>query len=376
MKQITRRISVLIILALLFATLSGCRANQPPDPDPNGGGEHPEPAISEELAGLLPQEDGYEWIYSGFAEYGHMMSLNSITETEGRRTYLISGRVSDSSGGEAPRDFSFTISYVVDEDSLVQVKTEKAMLDSKYDQLTLLKTPLAAGTSWQEQVTDKEGNQATMIGKITEVINEDGKKIYTVRYQEQNSAYWEERVIKEGAGIQSFERLMDLGDELITVGYYLFIPSSGPGSDPDPEPDPTYEYSLSLYFQLPDGSGVRREKRVVTMTDLGVARRAMIELIAGPQTASLGRAVPQETKLLGIRVEGSICYVDFSSELRDNHWGGTTGELLTIAAIVNTLTEFSSIDKVQILIEGQTGASIAGHVVLIEPIGRMNQIIR
>ncbi|MDW7685054.1 MAG: GerMN domain-containing protein [Bacillota bacterium] len=381
MEQITKKISVFILLTLLVVALSGCTASEPdPDPDPNGGNNPPpEPVVSEELAGLLPEEEGYEWVYNGFAEYGHIMSLDSITESEGKRTYRISGEVSDPSGGEAEQDFSLTVSYVVDEDSLVQVKTEEAMLDSKFDQLTLLKTPLTVGTSWQEQVTDKEGNQATISGKITEVKEEDAKKIYTVRYEEQNSAYWEERVIKEGAGIQSFERLMDLGDEPFTVGYYLFVPSSGPGPEPEPEPEPEpdpYEYSLSLYFPLSDGSGVRQEKRVVTMTDLGVAGRAINELIAGPQTASLGRAVPEETELLGIRIEDGICYVDFSSEIRDNHWGGTTGESLTIAAIVNTLTEFSSVNEVQILIEGQTGASIAGHVELSEPIGRMSGMIK
>lgn len=375
MKQVTKKISIFIVLILLFAAFSGCTSNEPdPDPDPNGNnGLPPDPVVSEELAGLLPQEEGYEWIYSGFAEYGHTMSLDSITETGGRRTYLISGEVSDPSGGEAQLDFSFTLSYVVDEDSLVQIKTEEAMLDSRFDQLTLIKTPLVAGTSWQEQVTDDTGNQATITGRITAVNAEEEQKVYTVRYEEQNSDYWEERVIKEGAGIQSFERLMDLGDEPFTVGYYLYIPSSGP--DPDPEPEP-FEYNLSLYFPLPDGSGVRQERRVVTMTDLGVARRAMNELIAGPQSESLRRAVPQETRLLGIRIEAGICYVDFSRELRDNHPGGTTGESLTIAAIVNTLTGFSSINEVQILIEGQTGASIAGHIELNEPIGRMNEAIR
>jgi hypothetical protein len=364
MMQVIKKISVFMLLTILLAALSGCTAIEP---DPT-----PDPAVSEELAGLLPQEEGYEWSYSGFAEYGHTMVLDSITEMEGKRTYLISGEVSDPSGGEAQHDFSIAISYIVDEDSLVQAKTEEAMLDSKFDQLTLIKTPLAAGTSWHEQVTDNEGNQTTIAGKITEVNEEDDIKILTVRYEEENSEYWEERIIKEGAGIQSFERLMELGEEPFTVGYYIFDPSTDTDTDPEPE---TFEYNLNLYFPLPDGSGVRQEKRVVTMTDLGVARRAMNELIDGPQSQSLGRAVPQETRLLGIRIESGICYVDFSSELRDDHWGGTSGESLTIAAIVNTLTEFPSIDEVQILIEGQIGASIAGHIELSEPIGRIEDMI-
>ncbi|EEG78862.1 GerMN domain-containing protein [Dethiobacter alkaliphilus] len=374
MNKVTKRISVFITLALLFAVLSGCRVNGPdPDPEPIGDNDiPPPPAVSEELAGLLPQQEGFEWHYSGFAEYGHTMSLDSVTEMEGQRKYHISGEVYDASDGESQLEFSLLISYIVDEDSMVQVKTEEAMLDSKFDRLTLIKTPLAAGTSWQEQVTDKEGNEAAITGMITGVNIEDGIKVYTVRHEEQNSQYWEERVIKEGAGIQSFERLMDFGDDPFTAGYYIFIPATDPNPEPNREP---FEYSLNLYFFLPDGSGVRLERRVVTMTDLGVARRAMNELIAGPQSEYLGRSVPQETRLLGIRIEDGICYVDFSSELRDNHPGGSLGELLTIASIVNTLTEFSSIDQVQILIEGQIGESIGGHVELYEPIGRMEHNI-
>ena len=367
MKRFVFHVSFSIIILLVAAAVTGCITKKP-DPDPNNLPPD-NPTVSEELSELLPDEEGYEWIYSGFAEYGHSMILDSITEKEGKRTYQITGEVFDPSGGEAQKDFFLTVLYVIDEDSLVQVKTEETMLDSRFDQLTLMKTPLMAGTSWQEQVTDKDGNQATITGTITQVKVEAAKKTYTVRYEEQNSIYWEERVFKEGMGIQSFERLMDLGEEPFTAGYYLFNPT-------DSEPDPTREYSLNLYFPLPDGTGVRQEARVVMLSDLGVAKRAISELIAGPTSPNLGLAVPPETKLLGIRVEDGICYVDFSSELRDNHWGGTTGESLTIAAIVNTLTEFSSIDKVQILIEGEKGATIGGHVILDEPVSRMSKMIK
>jgi germination protein M len=46
-----------------------------------------------------------------------------------------------------------------------------------------------------------------------------------------------------------------------------------------------------------------------------------------------------------------------------------------IAAIVNTLTEFPDIDQVQILLHGQTDASLGGHFILDEHFRRQENMI-
>ena len=67
--------------------------------------------------------------------------------------------------------------------------------------------------------------------------------------------------------------------------------------------------------------------------------------------------------------------VDFSKELKTKHWGGSTGESMTIMSIVNSLTELPGIEKVQILIEGQKEDTLAGHWDLSSPISRDESII-
>ena len=63
----------------------------------------------EALSQLLPSVPGYQWIYNGFAEYDHTMTLNVITDETDGRTYQSSGMVGDPSGGESTADRSITL---------------------------------------------------------------------------------------------------------------------------------------------------------------------------------------------------------------------------------------------------------------------------
>ena len=64
-------------------------------------------------------------------------------------------------------------------------------------------------------------------------------------------------------------------------------------------------------------------------------------------------------------------YVDLSPELRQNHPGGTTNEILTVYAIVSALTtNLPAVTGVQILIDGKEVDTLAGHLDLRRPIER------
>jgi len=66
--------------------------------------------------------------------------------------------------------------------------------------------------------------------------------------------------------------------------------------------------------------------------------------------------------------------VNFSREFIDNHWGGSAGELLTLGSIANTLTEFPTIQKVMILVDGNAGETL-GNILLDQPLERMPDMI-
>lgn len=86
--------------------------------------------------------------------------------------------------------------------------------------------------------------------------------------------------------------------------------------------------------------------------------------------------IPKGTKLLGISLKEGIAYVNFSEEFKKNHPGGSLGELLTVYSIVNTLTEFPEVKKVQILINGAVLETLVGHIDLTSPLERDLSIVK
>ena len=103
----------------------------------------------------------------------------------------------------------------------------------------------------------------------------------------------------------------------------------------------------------------------------------MKELMKGPETPGLtGLTIPKEARLLSVEVKDEIAYVNFSRELIEKHVGGSTGEMMTIVPIVNSLTELPGIKKVQFLVEGQKEKTLAGHVIFDEPFERSEDWIK
>lgn len=308
------------------------------------------------LSALLPDRTGYSWIYNGFAEYGHTMTLDEIIDTQTQRIYKISGEVEDMSGGEGDINGDLSIRYILMGNTLIQEKSEQRMLDSKFNRLTLIKTPLVAGTTWTETLLDKNGNAAKVDSIIKKVeIVEGGKKQYTVYYDDVNSEYYEERLIREGVGVVSVEKLLELSDMSFSAGYFLHLSGL------------LNEMPLILYFPNSLADQVYPETRNLLVVDGGVARAAVQGLIWGPQTPGLLPSIPEGTVLLDISINSGICTVDFSKEFIENHSGGSAGELITLTSIIKTLTQFETIDSVQILVEGKTGATL-GNIILDKPL--------
>ena len=62
--------------------------------------------------------------------------------------------------------------------------------------------------------------------------------------------------------------------------------------------------------------------------------------------------IPKDTKLLSAKVQDKIAYLNFNEAFRFNTFG-QEGSIAQIEQIVFTATEFSTVDKVQFLIEGK-----------------------
>lgn len=177
--------------------------------------------FSEELDGFLPGK-GFTWIYNGFAEYVQKMSVTDIYVTNSKKIYKVSGEVLDMSSGESSLDFSLTINYMVDYDSIVQEKIEEVMMDSEYDRITLLKLPIEEGATWTEKVTSSDGKKDEIEATMVEVIGNKPSRTIRIEYKSKNGGYTEKRSIQEGIGVVKFDKSVNYGDEKFDLGYTLF----------------------------------------------------------------------------------------------------------------------------------------------------------
>lgn len=131
--------------------------------------------------------------------------------------------------------------------------------------------------------------------------------------------------------------------------------------------------NVKLYFATKDGMALKIEERKIKGD---IIKGSLEALIAGPTKPGLVATIPEGVKVLNINITEKLCVVNFNEKLVTNHWGGSTGELLTIYSIVNTLTQFSNIDQVQILIEGQKIETLAGHMILDESLKANKELVQ
>ena len=135
------------------------------------------------------------------------------------------------------------------------------------------------------------------------------------------------------------------------------------------------ESEITLYFSDENAQYLVPEKRKINLTDYPEIL-AIEELIKGPKISNLYPTIPKTTKVNGVYISDRVAYIDLSSEIIKDHPGGSTGELLTVYSIVMTLTSFPDIDRVQLLVDGNSGETLVGHVDTTIPLERDDQWLK
>jgi len=136
---------------------------------------------------------------------------------------------------------------------------------------------------------------------------------------------------------------------------------------------------INLFFpaKVQDGLLEAEPRKIYSSDQVAIeARQIIAELIAGSR-ADRDAALPIETKLREVFITDSgLAVVDLTKEASSNHPGGLTEELMSIHAIVKSLTEnLSTVAAVQILIEGVEVETLAGHVDLTHPFSRDSSLL-
>jgi len=126
---------------------------------------------------------------------------------------------------------------------------------------------------------------------------------------------------------------------------------------------------VNLYFSDSQAMYLVPEKRKIPQTP-SLVRQAVIELIKGPENSASYPTIPEGTQVNEVYIADDIAYIDLSEEIFKNHPGGSSGELMTVYSIVNTLTEIPPVRGVQILVEGNETKSLVGHIDISMPLLR------
>ncbi|MFW5800963.1 MAG: GerMN domain-containing protein [Spirochaeta sp.] len=157
-------------------------------------------------------------------------------------------------------------------------------------------------------------------------------------------------------------------------------PDEEPETQPEPEPmpaDPPEETRRAVlyYIRVSDDGHISAEASERRLPVSNTPLTANISsLLQGPSTEELNRGllnlVPADTQLLSASVSNRTAYLNFSEDFRFNSLG-TEGLVAQLEQIVFTATEFSSVDRVQFLIDGEQKEYLGGDGVYIgQPLGR------
>lgn len=127
----------------------------------------------------------------------------------------------------------------------------------------------------------------------------------------------------------------------------------------------TGQANVTIYFT--QGSRLVTETRTVPAGT--PARGSLDALLAGPQAAGHYSQVPNGTRLQSMNLKGGTATVDLSSQVQNLE--GSPAIPLFLAQVVDTLTQFSDVQRVVLEVNGKTVRSLGGEGMPVpEPMDR------
>lgn len=131
---------------------------------------------------------------------------------------------------------------------------------------------------------------------------------------------------------------------------------------------------LTLYFANEDGDGLIPVYRtVVYNSNIALERLVVDQLILGPQNDIANPTINPATGVLRVSVSDGICYVDLDSAFLTEPYA--VQPQVALYSIVNSLAELPGINKVQILIGGETNVDFMESINLSNVLERNLDIV-
>lgn len=111
--------------------------------------------------------------------------------------------------------------------------------------------------------------------------------------------------------------------------------------------------TLDLFFANATGDKLLKERDTFNYSsNMSLEKLVVEQLIKGPVSDYAYPSIPPETKLLSVTTKDGVCYVNFDEGFMGQ--GYDVSEAVLIYSIVNSLAELQNVNKVQILVNGET----------------------
>lgn len=172
------------------------------------------------------------------------------------------------------------------------------------------------------------------------------------------------RTLTQLPGVRYVEIFIEGNPLCDNAGNVIGMMSSDLFIDNDGNEINTYELArVKLYFANVEGDkliGAYREKYY--STNMPMERFVVEELIAGPsgKIEGLYPSINPEVKVLGVTTQDGVCYVNLDAGFLSIINNVPTE--MSIYSIVNSLSELSNVNKVQILVNGEVPSSFGSSV--------------
>ena len=143
------------------------------------------------------------------------------------------------------------------------------------------------------------------------------------------------------------------------------VPPEPTGDDDEVPPDSAEPQYVRIYLVRDGLLGTALREIPATQA---VATAALRELLGGATEAERGygltSAVPEGTELLGIEIKDGTARVDLSGSFDDG--GGSLSMSLRLGQVVFTLTQFSTVQRVELWMEGAPVEVFSGEGLIID----------
>lgn len=136
------------------------------------------------------------------------------------------------------------------------------------------------------------------------------------------------------------------------------------------------ELTAALYFRQAGGNELGMELRIFRLIESESATLAVLQaLLAGPNEAGLTPVLPSELTVHSARVEGGVCYADFSAVLLEQIPETEVEQILVVRSVVESLCSLGHVQAVQILVDGEP-LELYGQLDVSQPMNQESWMVQ